>query len=103
MGFIVIISTIAWGRWCALHVYDFMRAGRGHPGAGWLGPGGRVRGKRGVEGRNGKVPGAVDEGAMMNRSAFHEVWDIDECVEEKTNKRGLLRIVPVNWPETNAV
>jgi len=27
----------------------------------------------------------------------------DECVEEKTSNRGLLRIFPVNWTETNAV
>ena len=60
-------------------------------------------GKRGLGGRNGKVLGVVDEGAMMDRPAFHEVWDIDECVEEKTSKRGLLRIVLVNWPETNTV
>jgi hypothetical protein len=54
-------------------VYDFMRAGRGHPGADWLGLGGGLGGKRGVDGRNGKVLGVVDEGAMMDRLAFREV------------------------------
>lgn len=41
---------------------------------------------------------------LIDRPAFPgSMGHYDECVEEKTSKRGLLRILPVNWPETNAV